>query len=86
MRAMSRILTEGYRRRDLFIRLVFGLEMFVSELGVGGARSTASIVVLSVRFLCWWLSDATSIVGDRMVPALIGFIGWSFGGEWGAVV
>ena len=85
MRAVSRI-EKGSRRRDLFIRLVFGLEMFVSELDVGEARSTASIVVLSVRFLCWWLSGATSIVGDRMIPALIGFIGWSFGGEWGAVV
>ena len=50
---------------------------------VGWARSTASVVVLQVMFSCWWQSGATSIVGDRRIPALMGLTGWSFSGDWG---
>ena len=65
----------GSRSRDIFILFVFGMEMVVSVLIVGWARFTASVVVLLVRFSCWWQSGATFIVGDRIVPALMGFTG-----------
>ena len=67
------------------MRFVVGLEVIVSGLCVFWARSTASFVVLWAMSLCWWLSGATSIVGDRIIPALIGFVDCSLDGEWGAV-
>ena len=72
--------------RDLLILLVCSLEIIVSVvIGVLNG-STASVVGLSVVFLCRWRSGAMSIDGDRRVPALMGFTIRLLGGDWGVVM